>query len=160
MSDLLFKPMICPVCGEFYFSELQEGDDVNELFCHQCGWKYDYSQAIDCDLHQGRNELSVNECKKEYSKKIADNPEYVFLDEENVPTPHECPVCHKSIFEDESSFDICAFCGWVDDSIMEKEPNNWAGTANDLCLNDFIIRYKKLVEQKPDYKYSKDKFLK
>lgn len=34
----------CPVCNEFYFSELteedvQDGDDGLNRFCHVCGWK-------------------------------------------------------------------------------------------------------------------------
>ena len=39
----------CPVCNEFYFSELteedvQDGDDGLSRFCHVCGWKYNVEQ--------------------------------------------------------------------------------------------------------------------
>ena len=159
MSDKIFEPMICPVCGEFYFSDLQEGDTVEELFCHHCGWKYDLEQAKNHTLKDKTNHASVDECKVAYQQRISDNPDYDYLEDNYTPTPHSCPVCHKYTFEDVSSFDACPFCGWEDDAIMDSEPDKWAGTANDLCLNDYIIRYKKLVSMKPDYKYKKDKYL-
>lgn len=43
------KPMLCPVCGEFYFSELDEnelkfGRKPSDVYCHKCGWHYDLEQ--------------------------------------------------------------------------------------------------------------------
>ena len=154
-----FEPMLCPVCEDFYFSNLQEGDVVDELYCYHCGWKYDLAQAKNHDLSNKKNEKSVKEYRKEYEKKIAENPNYDFSEENYVPAAHNCPVCDKYVFSDEGSFEICPFCGWQDDALMEDEPDEWAGNANDLCLTDYTARYKAYLSQKEDYKFSKDGYL-
>ena len=106
-----YKPMLCPVCGDFYFSELQEGDDVRKLRCSRCGWRYDLVQTENPDKENGANELSLNAYKAQYARKLADNPQYDFAEENTpAPTPHLCPVCGRHQFRDEWSFDICPFC--------------------------------------------------
>ncbi len=138
MNNTLYQPMECPVCGMFYFSDLQEGDDVSRLQCTRCGWRYDYDQAVDHDLKSGKNAQSVNEYRQWFQKKIAENPEYDYSDEHYPPKePHPCPVCGKHVFKDRDSFDVCPVCGWIDDGLMEEEPDRWEGNSNDLCLNDF-----------------------
>ena len=149
-----FKPLLCPVCEEFYFSDLQEGDVVEKLYCHHCGWKYDIDQANDINLPNGKNQKSVVELKKDYAEKIANNSDYNYLEETYSATPHKCPVCGQYTFADVSSFDICPFCGWTDDELMENEPDKWAGNANDLCLNDYKKRYNKFKSENPNYKHS------
>lgn len=32
-----YKPMMYPVCNDFYFSELQDGDDYTGFYCSRCG---------------------------------------------------------------------------------------------------------------------------
>ena len=148
MKNNVYQPMECPVCGKFYFSELQEGDDASHLQCSKCGWLYDYEQAANPDLKQGNNAQSVNEYRAWYEKMTAENPEYDYSDEHCPPAePHQCPVCGKHMFKDRDSFDICPVCGWLDDGLMEDEADRWAGSSNDLCLNDFRKRY--LQSQNP-----------
>ena len=137
-----YRPMECPVCGKFYFSELQEDDDVSFLQCSKCGWIYDYEQTINPDFRHGKNVQSVNEYRKRYKEKIAENPEYDYSEEHLPPIePHQCPVCGMYSFKDKNSFDACPVCGWIDDGLMEDEPDCWEGNSNDLCLNDFRKRY-------------------
>lgn len=142
MKKIVYQPMACPVCGKFYFAELQDGDDVSRLQCSKCGWLYDYEQAANPELKKGNNVQSVNEYRMWYEKVIAENPKYDYSDEHCPPSePHQCPVCGKHIFKDRDSFAICPVCGWTDDGLMEDEPDCWAGSSNDLCLNDFRKRY-------------------
>ena len=44
MKNTLYQPMECPVCGKFYFSELQEGDEIS-LYCKE----YDITIKLVCD---------------------------------------------------------------------------------------------------------------
>ena len=120
MKKALYQPMECPVCGKFYFSELQEGDEISCLQCSKCGWRYDFAQTVDPNLKHGNNDYSLAEYRQWYQKKIAEN---------------------KYTFKDRDSFDICPVCGWQDDGLMEDEPDKWAGNSNDLCLNDYRKRY-------------------
>jgi len=151
-----YKPMDCPVCGEFHFSELDESDAeiYDYLQCPQCGWKYDLKQMLEPDIPTGLNAMSLSEFRENSKQKIADNPQYNYQDEQYQEVPHLCPVCGQHTFPDEGSFEICPVCGWLDDSVMENEPDKWAGCSNDLCLNDFRARYKEQLvnQEKPDKK--------
>ena len=153
MKETSYQPMICPVCERFYFSELQDGDDIDSLQCTKCGWKYDYDQAADHDLKNGKNVKSVNEYTQWYQEMIAENPEYDYsYDHRSPKEPHRCPVCGKHLFRDRDSFDVCPICGWVDDGLMEEEPERWAGNSNDLCLRDFRNRYLGIADVQPSEK--------
>ncbi len=137
-----YQAMECPVCGRFYFSELQEGDNIANLQCSRRGWRYDLAQASDPDLKPGRNTQSVSEYRQWFQAMIAKYPEYDYSDAHRPPKePHPCSVCGKHNFKDRDSFDVCPVCGWTDDGLMEEEPDHWAGSTNDLCLNDFKNRY-------------------
>lgn len=160
------EAMDCPVCKKMKFEPLSWDAifcDVTpgDVHCVFCGWKYDIKQTESPNLKKQTNEMSLNEYRKWYDEKISVNPDYIFFEEETdkyVPTPHMCPVCEKYEFKDESSYDICPYCGWEDDGLMEAEPDLWAGCANDLCLNDFRKRYDELVTKNPKYKYSINHF--
>lgn len=160
-----FKPMICPICGEYYFdddSELEknEPDYIGKAddYCRHCGWKYDLYEVENPDSDKGINNISLNNYKKLFASKIKENPQYDYFDEHYNSVQHICPVCHKYMFKSISSFDTCPYCGWEDDALMESEPQKWAGSSNDLCLDDFIDRYEKLVKSIPKYKYKKHGF--
>lgn len=158
MDEKNYQEMDCPVCGEFHFSKLDESDiEVYDYIqCPHCGWKCDLAQTLDPTLTRGLNDQSLVEYKQWFAKQIAKNPDYDYQTEEYHSQAHRCPVCGKHKFSDEGSFETCPECGWVDDKLMEDEPSQWAGCANDLCLNDYVIRYKRYVKLNPSYKYSKD----
>lgn len=56
-------------------------------------------------------------------------------------TKHKCPVCGSYEFPSHDSYDICPECGWEDDWLQEKEPDNDTG-ANDMSLNEYRAAYK------------------
>lgn len=123
------KPMLCPVCGRFYFSELsddeiEDGETPNTTQCSRCGWFYDLEQVSNPDLEKESNAMSLNQYKKWYEDKIKDNPEWEYYqDFIGEKKPHNCPVCGEYLFKDELSYDICPVCGWEDYG-FEKNPDD------------------------------------
>lgn len=157
MKNEQIKPMLCPVCAEFYFSkldkvELEMGISPNSIQCRHCGWYYDLEQTNNPDLKDQTNKLSLNEFKKEYLKKIEKNPNYDYF-EENMPLPvaHQCPVCNEYTFSDEDSYEICPICGWQDDGYFE------GGGANDISLEESIKIFKKKRSENSNYRWEEDR---
>lgn len=68
---------------------------------------------------------------------------------------HMCPICGKTEFSDENSFEICDYCGWEDDGLQEDCPNEWGG-ANELSKNDYAKLYQETIKMNPRFKWSKD----
>lgn len=149
-----YEAILCPICGKYYFSDLVDEDleDSDQPQCRYCGWINDITQHEDHSAI-GLNDISLNDFKIKYDAIVSDNPSYMFKPFDEETKPHLCPVCKKYTFKDENSFDICPNCGWEDDSLMESEPDKWAGSSNDLCLNDYILRYEELLSKDPKYKW-------
>ena len=59
------KGQICPVCGKHTFEE-----DGNYEICPVCGWEDDPIQKDDPDLAGGANDLSLNQYREEYQKRM------------------------------------------------------------------------------------------
>lgn len=155
-----FKPMMCPICDEMYFSEPNEDSYEEELEeylngevqCRHCGWIYDLNQFENPDSHEGFNKLSLNEYKKEYEEKIKGNPKYDYFEEHKPsPKPHKCPVCGEYEFEDEHSYDICPVCGWEDDDWFT------GGGANDMSLDEAIENFKTKRKLNSKYRWDDEK---
>ena len=68
---------------------------------------------------------------------------------------YECPICGKYKFNKEGDYDICKYCGWENDPVMNADPTYWGG-ANDLCQIDFKLRYSYYVERNPKYHWALD----
>lgn len=149
------KPMVCPVCGKFYFGkltqeDLDDGVTPNSVQCCECGWFYDLEQTSDPNLKDQANILSLTEFKEEYKKLKKENSKYNYLDAHKPkPTPHVCPVCGEYTFKDIRSFDICPVCGWEDDDWYE------GGGANDMSLDEAISDFKKHRKANSKYKWIK-----
>ena len=67
-NEKQIKPMLCPVCGEFYFPklfdyEIEFGETPNDVQCFHCGWYYDLEQLADPDLENQSNTMSFNQYK-------------------------------------------------------------------------------------------------
>ena len=127
------KPMICPVCGKFYFTELNDvaidqlGLTPNTTQCSMCGWFYDLEQMENPNLEKQANVMSLNQYKKWYESKINDNPKWAYYqDFIGESTPHVCPVCGEHKFSDELSYEICPICGWEDNG-FEDSPDEKPG---------------------------------
>lgn len=153
-----FKPMMCPVCGKFYFSgPLKDFEDEElkeylegDVQCSKCGWIYDLDQAENPTSKDGFNELSLEEYKKHYEQKLKDDPNYDYL-EANAESaqPHKCPVCGEYEFPDLNSYDICPICGWEDEEYFE------GGGANDMSLEEAKADFAEKRKLNPKYKWSK-----
>jgi DNA-directed RNA polymerase subunit RPC12/RpoP len=65
----------CPICGEKLNVNKLDIDspdyegDYDGVRCTKCGWIRDLVQAVEPDMKDGLNKLSVNEYKKEYLSK-------------------------------------------------------------------------------------------
>ncbi len=155
---------LCPVCGKFHFEPLT-WDDIycgvlpSDIYCMSCGWHYDNNQLENHNLKDGVNEFSVNEYKELYKNKIEENPNYNFFEEMTEayqPTPHKCPVCGKYEFKDESSYEICPFCGWEDDGVQLNDPD-FEGGANESSLKQYRKEYCEKIKINPNYRWKKSK---
>ncbi len=56
---------MCPVCGKHQFEE-----DDNFEICPICGWEDDGLQRDEPDYDGGANEISLNQARKEWEKRI------------------------------------------------------------------------------------------
>ncbi len=135
------KPMLCPVCGKFYFSKLSDvaieqlGMTPNSTQCTRCGWFYDLEQTKNPDLKNQSNKMSLNEYKEWYKAKIKENKKWqYYLDFIGEPEPHKCPVCGEYTFKDSLSSDICPICGWEDtgfEDVPDKKPGPYMMSFNE-----------------------------
>jgi hypothetical protein len=62
MEVLLMTDVVCPVCGQYVFTEEFE-------LCLVCDWQYDKIQIKDPDYWGGLNKLSINDFRKEWMRK-------------------------------------------------------------------------------------------
>lgn len=162
-----FRPMDCPICGQFHFSgpskylgpeEIeQELQNLAEgrVQCPHCGWIYDLGQTENPDSHEGHNQKSLNEHLKWFKAKVAENSDYDWWQENKpTPTPHICPVCGEFEFEDEGSHEICPICGWQDDG-MEINPDSWSACG--MSYNEALADFKMKRAADPAYRWDKSK---
>lgn len=156
-KETQIKPMVCPVCHNFYFTELTNdeiaaGETPNSVQCSECGWFYDLEQLENPDLIGQSNELSLNQFTQKYKEILKDNPTYVFSEtNRSNAKPHKCPVCGEHTFFDKDTFDICQVCGWEDDGYFD------GGGANDLSLEEAIKEFKSMRTENPKYKWKDNK---
>lgn len=140
MDEKKYITTDCPVCNEFYFSELteedvQDGDDGLSRFCHVCGWKYNVEQ-IENPALKNSDGHDITELKNMFLDLRKQNKKYNYLlSIAPKAEKHKCPVCGKHIFKDIDDHDICPFCHWENDSYGELNPDSDGG-ANNISLNE------------------------
>lgn len=61
-----------------------------------------------------------------------------------------CPICGKYKFNKNGDSDICKYCGWENDKIMNDDPT-FSGGANDLCQIDYKLRYGYYLKSNSNY---------
>ena len=151
-------PMDCPVCEHFYFSELDDvrieqlGLTPNTTQCRECGWYYDLEQVADPDLKNQANEMSLNEYREWYKKKIKEDPEWeYYLEVAGEPEPHSCPVCGEYTFSRGLSNDICPVCGWQDTG-FEDVPDEQPGMSM-MSFNDRVAWFKEKRAKNPKFRW-------
>ena len=134
------KPMLCPVCGKFYFSKLSDTDieqlgmTPNTTQCTRCGWYYDLEQLKDPDLENQSNKMSLNQYKNWYQAKISQDKKWqYYLDFIGKQEPHKCPVC-----------------GW-EDTGFEKEPDEKPSPYM-MSFNETKAWFKKQREKNPKFR--------
>lgn len=71
ISNHVKIPHLCPVCGKYEFP-----DDNSFDICPFCGWQDDSIQEEKPDYSGGANDLSLNDCRKNYESKIKEDPNY------------------------------------------------------------------------------------
>lgn len=69
---------MCPVCGKHRFTGYGSFDIYKF-----CGWEADDLMEDNPDYSGGANDLSLNDYRKEYQKKIQENPNYKWIIEVN-----------------------------------------------------------------------------
>lgn len=149
---------ICPVCGKIFSDDTrkEKADPDYEPFidrCRHCGWYYDPKQVENPDLRYSENEMSLNEYREWFKRKISKCPEYDYrTDFRSESAIHMCPVCGKYKFEWENSFCICPYCGWEDNALQNDDPD-YVSESNRLSLNEYRKQYEKLVSENPRYKW-------
>ena len=67
----------CPCCNE-------ESFDNEHSYCYKCGWKYNFVQAQFPNFDNSSNKLSLNQYKEQYNKIISNNPNYMWIDSNDV----------------------------------------------------------------------------
>lgn len=75
------------------------------------------------------------------------NDDYLFPPEdfeivEDDAKRHLCPVCGKHEFDEVGSYDYCPICGWCDDLVQEKYPDD-DNCSNEMSLNQAREAYAK-----------------
>ena len=91
--------------------------------CPICYWEDDDYQIENPDYAGGANDLSFNQAREEWTKKI-----------KAMNDDLKCPVCGQYQFKERGMFEICPVCDWEDDDCQMEDPD-LAGGANDLSLN-------------------------
>ena len=150
----------CPVCGKSQFEPLSWYDiyceiTPSDIFCIHCGWHYDTKQSENHNLKNSANEMSLNEYKVWYNKKISDDSTFNYLEETTrhyLPTPHICPICGRYEFVDIDCYDICPYCGWEDDG---TENDDTIVGANNMSFSDYRSQYMRKIENDPAYIWKK-----
>jgi len=140
------RPHLCPVCGQFMFS-----DSNHFEICPVCDCQAD----IVPEDGGYWNRLRLNLFKAQWQQKQKEQNPVFEQDEEEGSI--KCPICGQFEFVGPGTYDICEVCGWENDGV-QYDDHDYDGGANWLSINRARENYQKYgqIMTEQDKKESSD----
>ena len=106
--------------------------------------------------HQKNRRFTSGYASKEDIKNIVEKVKMKCIEKGDLMDgTHICPVCGKTVFSSQSSYEICSICGWEDEGGCEEYPDEESG-PNHCSLNEYRRRFFQRVQENPNYSWTKE----
>ena len=113
-------------------------------------------EMLYCSKHQKNRRFTSGYASKEDIKNIVEKVKMKCIEKSDLMEgTHICPVCGKTIFSSQSSYEICCICGWEDEGGCEEYPDE-ESSANYCSLNEYRRRFFQRVQEDSNYSWAKE----